>query len=337
MSKEGQQQNASLSVLFVGDVMLGRLMNEVLQEHGPAYPWGDTRALFRGADVRLCNLECVLCDQATPRPAMPKAFRFRSDVQHVKALTEARIDAVSLANNHVLDFGVQGLFQMIHVLREAGIHQAGAGATLREASAPAIWKVKGVTIGFLAFTDNEPGWAATEEQPGVWYVPIALHAHRAQRLFTMVERTSKVVDLLVVSVHWGPNWGETPPAEHHAFAHALIDAGADLIFGHSGHVMRGIEIYQKKLILYCAGDFLDDYAVDEHERNDRGALFVVERVGSAFTHLFLYPTVIQSFQAQRAQRDERGAIVAMMQRLCTSFHTASTWNEHEDRLEIALS
>lgn len=335
MRAEGQRQPASLSMVLVGDVMLGRLMNEVLKNNEPAYPWGDTRPLFWNADMCLCNLECVLCDEAIPRPATPKAFRFRSDVQQVRVLTEARINAVSLANNHVLDFGIQGLFQMIRVLREAGIHQAGAGAMLREASAPAIWKVKDRTIGLLAFTDNEPGWAATEEQPGVWYVPVALHEPRARQLFALVERTRAAVDLLVVSAHWGPNWGQIPPEEHCAFAHALIDAGADLIFGHSGHIMRGIEIYQQKPILYCAGDFVDDYAVDPHERNDRSALFVVEWSGNTLSRLLLFPTVIQSFQAQRAQGGEKEAIVAMMQQLCIPFHTELAWNEQEECLEVS--
>lgn len=337
MKEKSQKQALPLSVLFAGDVMLGRLINEVLKDKEPASLWGDTEPLFRSADVRLCNLECVLCDPATPRPMTPKLFRFRADLRHVDALTTVQINAVSLANNHVLDFGVQGLLQMIPALHAAGIHWAGAGATFHEASAPAIWNVKGVTLGLLAFTDNEPEWAATAEQPGVWYVPIDYHEQRAQRLFKIVERTKEAVDLLIVSAHWGPNWGYTTPAEHTAFAHALIDAGADIIFGHSCHVMRGIEVYQRKPILYCAGDFLDDYAVDEHERNDRSGLFVVECIGNVFTRLLFYPTIIQLFQAQRAQRDEKKAIIATMQHLCAPFHLAPVWNEQEERLEIALS
>ena len=162
-----------LKLLFVGDVMLGRLVNEVLKGKPPTYPWGDTLSLLRDTDVRICNLECVLSDWGTPWSATPKVFHFRSDAKNVQTLTTAHIDAVSLANNHVLDFEYEGLFHMMNTLQKAGIHYAGAGATLREASAPAIWSVNGKTIGLLAFTDNEPAWSATDEQPGVWYVPIA--------------------------------------------------------------------------------------------------------------------------------------------------------------------
>lgn len=336
MSEE-KQERSSLRMLFVGDVMLGRLVNEVLKEQPPAYPWGDTSALFHEADVRLCNLECALSDRGTPWSATPKVFHFRSEAKNIAALTAAHIDAVSLANNHALDFDFEGLLDTLSILKEAGIHAAGAGTTLREASAPAIWSVKGNTLGLLAFTDNEPAWAATEEHPGVWYVPVELQDLRAKQLFEKVRRTKEVVDILILSAHWGPNWGYAPPAEHIPFAHALIDQGADVVFGHSGHVVRGIEIYREKPILYCAGDFVDDYAVDAIERNDRSCLFVLERAGASISRLFLYPTVIQQFQARRAQHSESRAIVTTMQQLCAKLHTETTWDEHENRLEVRLS
>ena len=333
MKKENQEQG-SLKLLFVGDVMLGRFVNEVLKEKAPAYPWGDTLSLFQQADVRICNLECVLSDWGTPWSASPKVFHFRSDAKNVASLRAAQIDAVSLANNHALDFDYEGLSYMMTNLEEGGIHYAGAGTNICEALEPAIWEVKGKTIGLLAFTDNEPAWEATEEQPGVWYVPIEVKEKRAERLFETVRKTKGEVDLLVVSAHWGSNWGYFPPADHLPFAHALIDAGADVIFGHSGHVVRGIELYKEKPILYCTGDFVDDYAVDEIERNDRSWIFLVETEGSTISRLLLYPTVIERCQARRARNHERKAIVASMQRLCTKLKTATTWNEQEDCLEV---
>lgn len=334
---DAKQKWAVLRLALVGDAMLGRLMNTVLREQPPAYPWGDTLPLFHQADVRLCNLECALSDGGVPWSATPKVFHFRSATKNRATLTAAHIDAVSLANNHVLDFGSEGLFHTIETLNKAGIRWAGAGATLDEASAPAIWETRGTTIGLLAFTDNEPAWAATAEHPGVWYVPLALQEWRAKRLLETVRRTKERVNLLIVSAHWGPNWGSLLPAEHPPFAHALIDAGADVIFGHSSHVVRGIEVYHKKPILYCAGNFLDDYAVDEEERHDRSCLFVVEYVGTMLSRLYLYPTVIQAFQAKLAQSQEQRAIGANMQQVCTDLHTPITWNEQEERLEIALS
>jgi poly-gamma-glutamate synthesis protein (capsule biosynthesis protein) len=243
---------------------------------------------------------------------------------------------VSLANNHTLDFDYEALFDTLHILPAAGIHYAGAGTTFSEASAPAIWEVKGTTIGLLAFTDNEPPWEATAERPGVWYVPISLWDKRAKHVLEVVSRTREQVDMLIVSAHWGPNWGYAPPAEHIPFAHALIDAGADIIFGHSGHIVRGIEVYKDKPILYCTGDFIDDYAVDDVERNDRSFIFLVEADGHDISRLLLYPTVIDDFQAKLAQQAEREAIVATMQRLCTGLKTATLWDEKGGCLEIGI-
>jgi poly-gamma-glutamate synthesis protein (capsule biosynthesis protein) len=325
-----------MNILFVGDVMLGRLVNEVLKEMPPAYPWGDTLSLFQIADVRICNLECVITDWGTPWSVTPKVFHFRSDAKNVEALWVAQIDAVSLANNHTLDFEYEGLFHMLNNLDAAGFHHAGAGTTLDDASKPAVWEMKGIKLGFIAFTDNEPAWEATLSHPGVLYVPILLEDRRAEKLLTMVSKTKDVVDFLIVSAHWGPNWGYTPPAEQIPFAHALIDAGADVIFGHSGHILRGVEVYKDKPIMYCTGNFIDDYAVDEIERNDRSCIFIVETDDCAISRLLLYPTVIQDFQARRAPPADRDAIIAIMRKLCAELKTATTWNKEEERLEIRI-
>lgn len=325
-----------LRLLLVGDVMLGRLVNDVLKRQPSEYPWGDTLPLFNQADVRLCNLECALSDWGEPWSITPKMFHFRSDAKNVQTLTSAHIDAVSLANNHALDFNYGGLFHTVRTLQDAGIHCAGAGATFAEAAAPAVWNVKGITLGLLACTDNESDWAATDERAGIWYVPMVLEDPRATQLLEAVRRTKEKVELLIVSLHWGPNWGYDPPAEHGPFAHALIDAGADVIFGHSGHIMRGVELYKGKPILYCAGDFIDDYAVDEVERNDQSGVFVLEIEDAAIARLFLYPTVIRAFQARRARQGERRAIASLMQQLCTRLHTETHWDERAGRLEIHM-
>ena len=329
-------ENQDMKLLFAGDVMLGRLVNQMLRKSPPAYPWGDTLPLFQRADTRICNLECVISDQGIPWVTPPKVFHFQSDAKNIESLKAASIDAVSLANNHVLDFGYDALSSMMNTLEQGGIHHAGAGMTFREASRPAIWEVKGNTLGLVACTDNEPVWEATGEQPGVWYVPMQLQERRAQQLFESVRKTKEEVDLLIVSLHWGPNWGYMPQAEHPPFAHALIDAGADMVFGHSGHIVRGIEIYKNKPFMYCTGDFIDDYAVDSIERNDQSFLFLVETDGPTIVRLLLYPTVIRNFQAMRAKNHECQAIVALMQRLCTNLNAATKWNEQEEHIEIDI-
>ena len=325
-----------MRLLFVGDVMLGRLVNEALREAPQDYPWGDTLSIFREADVRLCNLECVISDRGTPWTVTPKVFHFRSDAKNIETLKIANVNAVSIANNHTLDFEYEAMFDMVKILGQAGIYHTGAGANFEEASRPALFEVKGIEIGLIAFTDNEPDWEATAQKPGIFYVPIDMKDDRAKKLFEIVHQTKKEVDLLIVSTHWGPNWGYRPHPSHIPFGHALIDHGADIVFGHSCHVFQGIEIYHGRPILYGTGDFIDDYAVDEIERNDESFIFFVETQEGQIKKLNLYPTVIRGFQARLAKEKEAKRIARKMEELCAEFKTSVRWDEEEWKLEILL-
>jgi poly-gamma-glutamate capsule biosynthesis protein CapA/YwtB (metallophosphatase superfamily) len=203
-----------------------------------------------------------------------------------------------------------------------------------ESVRPAVSLVQGRRIGVIALTDNEPEWAAVERKPGIIYVPIDLHDTRAAGLLELIRQSKEAVDVLSVSVHWDPNWGYQPLATHPPFAQALIEAGADIIVGHSSHVFRGIEFYRRKPIICCGGDYIDDYAVDEVERNDQSFLFEIELNGVQVQWLRLYPTIIRDFQARRAPPSEAEAIAAKMQRLCADWHTRAIWRDHERCLSI---
>jgi poly-gamma-glutamate synthesis protein (capsule biosynthesis protein) len=313
--------------------MFGRLVDEVLESASPEYPWGDTLPILLSADCRICNLECVISDRGEPWSRYPKAFHFRSSAKNIAVLERARINAVSLANNHVLDYGEDALCQMLEILNGSGIAHSGAGANLEEASRLATMQVGGRKLGFLAFTDNEPGWEATLRAPGVFYVPIDADDARAKSLLKMVTLHKGVVDLLVVSAHWGGNWGYYPPPNHVAFAHALIEAGADIIFGHSSHVFRGIELYRHCPTLYGAGNFVDDYAVDRIERNDQSFIFCIN-IENTSRSLRLYPTQITRCQARRAAGSYARSIADKMSSLCEALKTPSAWNSSDEHLEI---
>jgi len=324
-----------MNLAMVGDVMLGRLVNEALKEWPPEYPWGNTLPLLRGADFRLCNLECAISDDGQPWSASPKEFHFRSDAKNVGVLLAAKVDAVSLANNHALDFGYDALLDMLEILDKAGIAHAGAGRTLKDAEQAAALETFGTKIGIIAFTDNEPGWEATSDRPGTFYVPADLEDERAKRLLELVKETKKRADLLIVSAHWGPNWGYEPTPRHVPFAHAVVDAGADVVFGHSAHVFRGVEIYRRRPIVYCAGDFIDDYAVDLVERNDESFVFVLETGRRGARGLRLYPATIESCQANLATGLAGRAIGEKMRRLCARFETSSKW-EIQGYLDVRI-
>jgi poly-gamma-glutamate capsule biosynthesis protein CapA/YwtB (metallophosphatase superfamily) len=322
--------------VLVGDVMLGRGVNETLKRVRSEYPWGDTLRLFHQADWRLCNLECVMSDRGVPWSSTPKAFHFRSDAKNIAVLTAARIDAVSLANNHTLDFGYDALREMLVLLDAMDIKHAGTGLNHSRAFEPTFAKLDGATIALIAFTDNEPQWEATADREGIAYVPVDVTDDRAHELFAKIRAVKKRGVVVIVSAHWGPNWGYDPPKEHIRFAHRAIDEGADVVFGHSGHVFRGIEIYRERPIIYCAGNFIDDYAIDEFERNDESFVFSIDLDKDARPrNICLWPTIIADRQARMAGVRVQ-TIAAKMRELCASLNTLAKWSDSDQRLEIRI-
>lgn len=323
-----------MRIALVGDVMLGRLINKMLKHSHPAYPWGNTLSILQSADLRICNLECVLSDIGNPWSATPKTFHFRSDEKNINTLQIAKINIVSLANNHVLDYEYEALLRMLNILNEQGILHAGAGKDLSEASKPVYCQIKHQKIAFIAFTDNEPDWAAQENKPGILYLPTDINDRRMQNFLRLIENLRKEVDFLIVSAHWGSNWGYYPPEEHKSIGHAMIDAGADLIFGHSGHVFRGIEVYKNRPIIYSAGDFIDDYAVDEIEKNDESFIFVLEKEQDFSLKLYLYPICISQFQVNLASPNREKAIFSQMKNLCEDLGSKLKFFSNYALLEI---
>ena len=323
-----------MQIALLGDVMLGRLVNDHLQTVAPAYPWGDTLPVLRRADLRIANLECVLADGGKPAPG--KVFTFRTDLKNVRSLLLAQIDLVSLANNHVLDYGTDALQEMLPTLDRHGILHAGAGTDLTSAARPAVCRVGGTAVGFVAVTDNQPYWEAAPGTPGVYYVPVTTHGQRVDQLLALLRRTKARVQLHIVSAHWCGNWGSDAPPEHRALARQLVEAGADVVFGHSPHVFRGIEAYRGRPIIYSAGDFVDDYAVDPEERNDLSFIFLMETDGGTPRALRLFPTMIAGFRVRLAVRSARDT-ADRMARLCGDLGTGSSWNAGEGCLELPLA
>lgn len=300
-----------MKIALAGDVMLGRLVNEALQTRAPEYPWGDVLPLLRASDLNLINLECAItsCEKA-----VPKVFNFRSDPKNIQVLKTARIDVVNLANNHVLDFGVEGLSETLRLLDEAGIRRVGAGHDLNEARQPVVLERKGMRVGILGMTDNEPGWAATPDAAGIKFVEVG----DVSAVEEPVAALRQQCDVLIVSMHWGPNMREQPSAKFVHFAHALIDRGVDIFHGHSAHIVQRVERYKQGLILYDTGDFIDDYAVDPQLRNDLSFLYVIDVAPDHELKLELVPVKISNFQVNLAQGQEKEGCLRRQRALCAS-------------------
>src|SRR3712207_830684 len=299
-----------ITLALTGDVMLGRGVNETLPDVRPEEPWGDVLQLLDSADLRIINLECAITEHKRPWSRTPKVFHFRADPLAIEVLRAAGVDACSLANNHTLDFEERGLLDSLAHLEAAGIRYAGAGRNLEEAARPALVK-KGVAL--VAFTDNERPFAAGPDKPGTNYLPVSVEPGVLRRVEEAVGSAREAgANTVVFSNHWGPNMVERPREIFRRFARAVVDRGADVYYGHSAHVFQGVEIYRGKPILYDTGDFIDDYAVDPHLRNDRSFLFRVSVEGGDLRRLELFPVSLPYSRVELARGAERGAILDRM-------------------------
>ncbi len=322
-----------MKIALTGDVMLGRLVDDTVIWNTllpPATVWGNVLPLLLEADLRFVNLECVISQSGQKWQPDQKAFHFRANPRAIKVLQAARIDAVTLANNHILDYGPEALLECLIFLNRAGIPHSGAGRNLRDALAPLLVEFAGHRVAVVALTDNEPAWEAAEHHPGVNHVAYdrqgLLEPYRT-RLAEAISLARRQAQFVIISAHVGPNWGAPSPAMR-ALAHQLLDLGADLYWGHSNHTPQGIELYQGKAILYSTGDFIDDYAVDPTERNDLSFLFLLEIQDGHLRHLHLYPVRIDSCQVRIAKGRDAAHLARHMQAKCRAFGTTLVFQDH---------
>jgi poly-gamma-glutamate capsule biosynthesis protein CapA/YwtB (metallophosphatase superfamily) len=286
-----------LKVIAVGDMMLDGTARPVLQENGYDYPFAEVRRYFTGAQIVFGNLEGPLTTRGTPE--QDKTYVFRSPPDKVgQALRNAGFTVVSLANNHTLDYGADGLAQTIEALDAVGIAHIGAGENLQAARRPAIFNVAGARVALLAYSltlpehfyaeVNKPGTAFGHEA----HVRADVTAARAQ------------ADIVLVSFHWGQE-GKTTLREYQTrLGHVAIDAGAAAVFGHHPHILQGIERYKDGVILYSLGNFtFGSYSKQAQVSAVAELSFDGQRVAT----LRLYPINVNNFEVEFQPKPLTGA------------------------------
>lgn len=272
------------------------------------YIWGDAlHELAQRPDLRVINLETSVTTSDT---YLPKGINYRMHPANIGCLTAAGIDCCALANNHVLDWGEAGLCETLATLGAAGIAGAGAGRNAVEAARPALLEIagKGRVLVFSVGVEDSgipPDWAAGSGHPGVnWIARIG--KRQVADVAAQVRAAKCPGDVVVVSIHWGGNWGYEVPREQRIFAHALIDTAAvDVVHGHSSHHPRGFEVHRGKLILYGCDDLLNDYeGIRGHEkyRGDLSLLYFLDLDphGGELRRLGMTPLRIRRFRLCRA-------------------------------------
>ncbi|HXF83689.1 MAG TPA: CapA family protein [bacterium] len=277
-----------------------------------AYPWGEALDVLRriAPNARVVNLETAVTARGAP---WPKGINYRMHPANIGTLTAAALDVCVLANNHTLDYGPEGLLETLATLRAAGLRTAGAGRDLEEARRPAVVPLPGggrlLVFAFAAASSGvPPQWAAAPGEPGVAFIP-ELTPQEAERIAGHVRGLKRDGDLVLLSLHWGSNWGYEIAAEQVRFAHRLIDAGVDLVHGHSSHHPRSIEIYRGRLVLYGCGDLLDDYeGISGYEefRHDLRLMYFPALAGETgeLTALTIVPLRIRRMRLERASEED---------------------------------
>ncbi len=327
----GTANGRGLTLGLVGDVMLGRGVARGIEVFGVDHPLGAVAPTLAAADLRFGNLECALTRRQT-RIEEPggKAFYFRADPSAVEVLRRAGFEAMSVANNHALDYDYLGLADTLVALDGAGIAHAGAGNDLEAARRPVRLSRAGWRVSLLAFADHPAAWAAGPSAPGIRYLPIDPAGLQRARAAIAEERLH--ADLLVVSLHWGPNLRSWPSPGFRAFARALVEAGADVVWGHSAHVVQGVEWVHGRPVLYDTGDLVDDYVVDDALRNDLGGVFLVRARPGGIDAVDVLPTRIRGGRAEPAEGLERDRWLARLAERCRELGTRTGVGEGRLRL-----
>jgi poly-gamma-glutamate capsule biosynthesis protein CapA/YwtB (metallophosphatase superfamily) len=353
---------ALVTLFFCGDLMTGRGIDQILPAHSPPalfepyvkdarmyvalaekrngpipnnvdsrYIWGEALEILgevRPA-ARIVNLETSITRSDDFWPA--KGIHYRMHPENVDVLKAAAIDCCVLANNHTADLGFRGLSETLQTLRRAGISAAGAGETAAEAAAPAVIQVASDTrllvFGYAMDSAGVPkSWAAGPSSPGVNFLS-DLSAKTRATIIESIKRQSRPEDLVIFSVHWGSNWGYDVPDEQIDFARALIDSGTvDIVHGHSSHHPRPLEIYKGKLIVYGAGDFLNDYEGiegNESYRDDLALMYfpTLDARTGELVRLRLVPLQIFRFSLRRASAADTAWLSQVITRESRQFGT----------------
>jgi len=335
-----------ITLFMAGDVMTGRGIDQVLPfpgdprlyepyvkdardyvgmaevVNGPIqkpvqcrYIWGDALEVLEqvAPDVRLINLETSIT--SSHEHWADKGIHYKMHPKkNVSCLNEARIDHCSLANNHLLDWGYPALIETLDTLKGINIKISGAGENLQEAKQPAIISVEGkgrVIVFSYGFSSSgiPSSWAAKKDRPGVNLLS-SLSASTLRHVKEQIDKIKQAGDIVIASIHWGSNWGYAVPQGHIDFAHRLIDdAGVDIIYGHSSHHARPLEVYKGKLIIYGSGDFINDYeGISGHDeyRDDLVLMYFasIDPISGKLDQLQMIPLQIKKFRLNRASEKD---------------------------------
>ncbi len=290
-----------ISLVAVGDLMMGSWVIDIVNREGYDFPFDSTRTIIKSADVAVANLEAPFSLTGT---SFEKKYTFKVPPVLAQGIKNAGFDVLTLANNHMVDFGCEGVMNTRAALDSFGLFYCGAGANREQACSPVYVDCMGVKVAFIAFSLTFPKefWA-DDTSCGTCFAS-------ERSLKRALAESEKNADVTIVSFHWGAEKMTVPKDYQIHLAHSSIDAGADLVLGHHPHVLQGIEIYKNKLIAYSLGN----YVFGSFSRNSKDSIVLQTLISpQGLINAHVYPINVYNhevgFQPRLVKGKERSRII----------------------------
>jgi poly-gamma-glutamate synthesis protein (capsule biosynthesis protein) len=272
--------------------------------------FGDTLPILSGADLLIGNLETTI---TTHTKRYPKMFNYRINPKYADNLKLNKNMYLSIANNHIIDYDYKGMMDTMYNLERLGIIFSGAGENLNKAKLHKVFTINGKRIGIFSCADHYKYWKAGPNSPGIYYVDY----NNYNDILNHIKSIRPTVDVLIMSIHWGPNYQIGIDPKYEKFGKDALKAGIDIIHGHSSHHVKCIRHNGHKLIMYGLGDFIDDYAVDEEYKNDIGMIVRVTINNNNALKVDIIPTKINDRRVNLAEKtEEKSYVYDMVQKDC---------------------
>lgn len=344
----GARERDELVIMAVGDVFVNRKK--------PRSIFAKVAPLLRQGDVVMANLEGAICGSGEPVPGKVEfgSQYIRSAPDQVEAYRSAGFNLMALSNNHIMDYGWEGLSQTMQILEANGIAHAGGGSNLAQAHRPAIVERNGTRVALLSYTAICPpvGHAAREDAPGIatikvhtafeapdnilyqpGYAPIVWtipdHEYQA-RMEADIRAARRRADVVLMALHGGISWGYGKPAGYlKELSRAAVDAGADLVMCAHPHAIMAMEMYRSKLICYCMGNFVMDGVMQAHFGSDSIVLKCRVKRGRIAGYSLIPVGISPEWQPRIHARKDALRVMAKLDELSREYGTTFAWENGE--------
>lgn len=297
---------APVTLMAVGDIMLGRTVGERILAEGPEVVFTNVQTILSTADILAGNLECAITDRGE---AQPKSYTFAAPPVSAQALGLAGFDIAILGNNHALDYGQAGIIQTQQLLAEQGVATVGIGIG-KQAAGPLMIEKNGLRIAFLSYVDvpreylgfDTRDWIATDTIPGIAWADV-------DDIQAGVSTARQQADVVIVFMHFGYEGNELPVRFQRDVAVAAVEAGASAVIGSHPHILQHVEEYHGALIAYSLGNFVfDDFDMPEN----RSAILRLLVDESGLLMYDWFPVVIVDGLPQPATAEQSAEILRML-------------------------